>query len=329
MVISIFLLIIGFGLLIFGAEWLVSGSVNLARIYKVPELTVGLTIVAFGTSTPELVVSIIGAAQAHPDVALGNVIGSNNFNLFLILGLAAILQPIKVQHSTVWKEIPFSILAALALWVFGNNYFQSPTSSPTLDRFEGIVLLVFFAGFICYIRQSLIKDQNQPLETEPSEKEVVRSVKWSLIRIIVGLATLVGGGDLVVSKAMKLATELNIEEGIIGLTIVAVGTSLPELATTLVAALRNKADLAVGNIIGSNIFNILLILGISSTISPLAFSPSYNREMYLLFGGTAILFIAMFTGGKHSLDRWEAFVLLAAFLLYVYYAYGGGELLLS
>lgn len=309
MILSLFLLIIGLLLLVKGADWLVDGASVLAKKYNVSDLAIGLTIVAFGTSAPELVVNSVAASGGYPDIVFGNVIGSNNFNLFIILGIAGLITPLSVQSSTVWKEIPFSLLAAIVLLVFANDYFSSP--SPFLSSLDGLILLGFFAGFLFYVFTQLKSEET--IESV-AQKDYSNFKIWGLI--FIGLAGLVVGGKLVVDNAVSMAQSLGVSEKIIGLTIVAAGTSLPELATSVVASMKKNNDIAIGNIIGSNIFNLFLILGVSSIIRPLAFKQNFNLDIYILLGGTIFLFLAMFTGKRKSLDRWEAAILLLAYLTY-------------
>lgn len=310
MTISILLIIVGFVLLIKGADWLVSGASSLARKYNISDLTIGLTIVAFGTSAPELVVNSVASFQNYSDIILGNVIGSNIFNLFAILGIVGIISPIVVQSGMVWKEIPMSFAAALLLLLLSSGFFL--TTDNLLSRIDGLILLVLFLAFLYYVYKNMSAEDVQ-LE---KETETVSNGKiWLLI--IVGLAGLVLGGKLVVDYAVKIATILGVSEKIIGLTIVAAGTSLPELVTSVVAALKKNSDIAIGNIIGSNIFNILLIISVSTFINPVVYNPVFNTDIYLLLGGTAFLFAAMFISGKRKLDRWEAALMLIVFIGYI------------
>lgn len=312
MILQGIILIAGLLLLVKGADWLVDGASVLAKKYNVSDLAIGLTIVAFGTSAPELVVNSVASSGGYPDIVFGNIIGSNNFNLFVILGIAGIITPLSVQSSSVWKEIPFSFIAAIILLLMVNNYFSD--SETSLSMIEGIGLLVCFAAFLYYVFTQLKSD---PVSQE-IELKVYSNLKiWALI--FGGLAALVLGGKLVVDNAVAIANSLGVSEKIIGLTIVAAGTSLPELATSVVASMKKNNDIAIGNIIGSNIFNIFLILGVSSIISPLQYQITFNTDIYLLLGGTLFLFIAMFTGKRKSLDRWEAAILLLTYLGYTTY----------
>ena len=307
------LIIAGFAALIFGANWLVDGASALAKKYNVSDLIIGLTIVSFGTSAPELVVNSLASYNGYSDIILGNILGSNNFNLFIILGIAGLIYPMRVQKSTTWKEIPISFGAALLFYMMANNFFFSDTTA--VLRIDGVVLLLCFVAFLFYVFKEM-KAGKEPIE------EIIYIPKsnfkiWSLI--LLGLAGLIIGGQLVVDNGVKLATLLGISEKIIGLTIIAVGTSLPELLTSVVAALKKNSGIAIGNIIGSNIFNILLILSVSSLIAPIEFHSYFNLDLYILLGGTIFLFLSMFVGKKNRLDRWQSAFLLLFYLVYTGY----------
>ncbi|MDD3966244.1 MAG: calcium/sodium antiporter [Candidatus Marinimicrobia bacterium] len=309
MFLQIALLIAGFALLLKGADWLVDGAAFLARKYRVPELAIGLTIVAFGTSAPELVVNTFAAEKGNAAIVYGNVIGSNNFNLFVILGIAALITPLKIHINTVRREIPLSLLAVLVLFLLTDNLFSR--EKHLLSRIDGLILLLFFAAFLYYVYLQLKKDRSAkgiPASDSPG---------WKIaLLILAGLGGLMLGGRLVVDQAQALARALGVSEKIIALTIVAMGTSLPELATSLLAAIKKNNDIAIGNIIGSNIFNIFLILGVSAVIRPIPYDLSFNRELLLLGAGTILLLLAMLSGQKKQLDRWEAAVLLALYVAY-------------
>jgi len=312
MLLSGFLVVLGFIFLIKGADWMVNGSTLLAKKNKIPDLAIGLTIVAFGTSAPELVVNTVASYENHSDIVLGNIIGSNNFNLFMILGIVGLIFPIAVQSSTVWKEIPISLVAALVFLVLANGYVVGDIG---LSRVDGIILLILFLVFLFYIYKQMKSDVST---TEDVVVITASNYKiWGFI--VLGLIGLVIGGKLIVDNAVSIASNLGVSEKIIGLTIIAAGTSLPELMTSVVAALKKNSDIAIGNIIGSNIFNIFLILSVSSLVRPIAFSPVFNTDIYFLVGGTLFLFVAMFTGKKKILDRWESGVLLAVFIGYTTY----------
>ena len=308
MITEILFLTLGFGILIKGADWLVNGGSALARKYNISELAIGLTVVAFGTSMPEFVVNVFAAYQSQSDIVFGNIIGSNIFNLFAILGIAGLITPLIVQSSTVWKEIPLSFFAALLLFFLSNSFISE---NEILSRIDGIILLIFFCLFLFYVFRQL-KNEKIPLDLK--RKELSNFKIWMFI--LTGIAFLIAGGRLVVVNSVNIARDLGISQTIIGLTIVAAGTSLPELATSVVAAIRKNTDIAVGNIIGSNIFNIFFILGASSLIKPVDYNINFNYDLYLIGFGTILLFIAMFSGKKKKLDRWEAGIL---FLIYVGY----------
>jgi cation:H+ antiporter len=312
MTLQIIFLLAGFIILIKSADWLVDGATALAKKHNISNLAIGLTIVAFGTSAPELVVNVFAALQSHDEIVFGNIIGSNNFNLFMILGIAGLISPLVVQRSTVWKEIPISLAAVVILFIMTTVWLGN--DNIVLSRLEGIILLLFFAGFLFYVFKQL---KAEPDEIQIEEKSFSNGKIWLLI--VIGLAGLVGGGRLVVINAVAMATTLGISQKIIGLTIVAMGTSLPELATSVVAAMKKNNDIAVGNIIGSNIFNIFLILGISSVLNPVSYNIAFNTDIILLVAGTLFLFIAMFTGKKKKLDRWESALLLLIYVAYTVY----------
>lgn len=312
MIVPILLVLFGFALLIKGADWMVNGSTLLAKKNKIPDLVIGLTIVAFGTSAPELVVNTVASFENHSDIVLGNIIGSNNFNLFAILGIVGLIFPITVQSNTVWKEIPISLFAAIAFFVLANGFLFHDTVG--LSRVNGIALLILFLLFLFYIYKQMKVDVvlESQVNVEASNYKI-----WGFIAI--GLIGLVIGGKLIVDNAVFIASNLGVSEKIIGLTIIAAGTSLPELMTSVVAAFKKNSDIAIGNIIGSNIFNVFLILSISSLVRPIEFSTVFNTDIYVLIGGTVFLFLAMFTGKKRTLDRWEAAVLLVTFVGYTTY----------
>ena len=297
---EILLVVIGFALLIFGADALVKGSSALAKRFKMSDLAIGLTIVAFGTSVPELVVSSVASFEGQSDLILGNVLGSNLFNLMMILGVVALIKPIIVQKSMVWIEIPISLVVVVVLYVLSNSFFENETG--LVSRLDAIILLVLFVGFMFYIYRGLSSETSVEVSDKNSTLKYTKT-KMTLM-IVFGLAGLVYGGHLVVTNATDIALQFGVNEKVIGLTIVAAGTSLPELVTSVVAALKNNADIAFGNVIGSNIFNVLLIVPVSALIHPIAYDSSFNFEMYILAGATLILFIAMFTGKAKRLDRW-------------------------
>jgi cation:H+ antiporter len=311
---DILLLITGFGILIFGADFLVNGASSLAKRFNISELAIGLTVVAFGTSTPELIVSGISSVQGHNEVAFGNVIGSNVFNLFFILGVAGTVYPIVVQSNTVWKEIPYSLLAAIVLFVLVNDVLLFNREANVLSIWDGVILLIFFAAFLAYIFVSMKGEEGG--DENPIK---VYGLPKTVLMIIGGLAGLIIGGKFVVDSSIAIAQGFGISEKIIGLTIVAAGTSLPELATSTVAALKKRSDIAIGNVVGSNIFNIFFILSVCSIITPIPYNKAMNFDLYVLVIGTGLLFFIMFSGSKRKIDRWEAVLLLLSYIGYVVY----------
>jgi cation:H+ antiporter len=308
MIVSFLLVVAGFVSLIFGAHWLVGGASALAKKYKVSDLVIGLTIVAFGTSAPELVVNTIASAKGYSDIVLGNIVGSNNFNLFIILGLSGLIMPITVQSSTAWKEIPISLFVSVLLLFLLNDFVFTGTTY--LSRLDGLIMLILFCLFLYYVFNQIKNDyQTVTTENQKSALEI-----WGLI--VVGLGGLIFGGQTVVVNSVEIAHAFGISEKIIGLTIVAAGTSLPELVTSIVAATKKNSDIAIGNVIGSNVFNILLILSISGMIRPIEYNPKFNLDLLILIGGTVFLLASMLTGKSKKLDRWEAGVLFGFYIIY-------------
>ncbi len=313
--ISVILLVVGFLLLIKGADFLVDGSSAIARRLKVSDLAIGLTVVAFGTSTPELFVNLFASAQGNAAIAIGNVVGSNIFNVLFILGVSALIFPLAVTRGTIWKEIPFSLLAAVLLAILLNDRLLDGASSSVVSRSDGLVFLAFFIIFLYYTVG--IASRVEGLEQVSATK--VHRLSWAIGKSIMGLAGLILGGRFVVGSAIDLGRLLGVSESLMGLTVVAAGTSLPELATSAMAAYRKNSDIAVGNIVGSNIFNIFFILGISATIRPLPSQPGGNADLGVLVGSSLLLFLCMFTGKKRLLDRWEGGLLVILYIGYLYY----------
>ena len=312
MILVIIQLLAGFFLLIKGSDWFVNGAASLAKRSGVPEIIIGLTIVSFGTSAPELLVNINSSVKNYNELVTGNIIGSNLFNLLCILGVAGIIRPIVVKVNTVWMEIPFSLLAAAVLFTIANDQKIFGGHENKISRWDGIILLLLFLLFMVYIFYQVRKEKDLPIEVN----EKMTGVKIS-IYLILGLAGLVLGGRWVVESAVTLAREFNMSGKMIGLTIVSAGTSLPELATSAVAVWKGRNDIAIGNVIGSNVFNIFLILGLSALINPVKYNIQMNTDLWLLIISTLLLFIAMFTGIRKKLDRWEALLMLIIFAGYM------------
>ncbi|HAY38817.1 MAG TPA: sodium:proton exchanger [Desulfobacteraceae bacterium] len=308
-----FKFIVGFAVIIKGADFLVDGSSSIARRFRVSELVIGLTVVAFGTSTPELFVNIVASLKGNSEIAIGNILGSNIANILLILGISSIICPLSVTKGTVWKEIPFSLLAAIVLGMMANDQFIDKNGISLLTRIDGLVLLSFFIIFLYY--SFSIAKEIEGIETHVPLKE--HGLAKSVLLVMLGLGGLCFGGDWIVEGAVDLALKLGISQSVVGLTIVAVGTSLPELATSAVAAHRGKPDIAVGNVVGSNIFNIFFVLGVSAVIKPIPFNSRSNIDIGVVILASLLLFTFMFTGQKRSIDRWEGVVSLMLYGAYL------------
>jgi cation:H+ antiporter len=311
---NLLFIILGVIILVIGATWLVEGASSIAKRLGISALTIGLTVVAFGTSAPELSVNIISAIGGNPDIALGNVLGSNIFNTFIILGLAALVKPVGVQNSTVKVEIPFFLLSALVLWALSNGTLLDSASVNVISRSAGLVLLLLFCVFMYY---NFLVGKEDPANTSPHVE--TRKLWLSTLMVLGGLAFLVGGGKLIVLGAVNMAIKLGVSQSIIGLTIVAAGTSLPELATSVVAAYRNKPDIAIGNVVGSNIFNILFILGITAGINPIKIYSGANLDFALNVLAGILMLIFAISGPGRKFDRREGLLLVVIYIAYLTY----------
>ena len=327
MLLAIYLiaLVVGLIVLIKGADWLVDGASAMATIFKVPPILIGLTIVSFGTSAPELLTSVTSVIQGSGDLSLGNIIGSNITNILLILGIASIISPLNLKSSTVWKEIPLAILASSTMLIFAlrgfiddwnfSNFFSIDRDRiiGSIGRADGVILLLFFAIFLYYAFSLSKKGLGEKYEI-PS----MGSLKAGAL-IIIGAIGLAIGSNLLVDNAIKIAELLSIEESLIGLTIVAFGTSLPELAATVAAAKKKQADLAVGNIIGSNIFNILFVLGTTTLFRPIAIHMYNFYDMLVMMVVTLLLMIISNFFGFRRITRVEGYIMLLGYVLYFGY----------
>jgi cation:H+ antiporter len=318
MFLAFILLLVGFAILIKGADFLVSGASSVAKKFNISNIAIGLTVVAFGTSTPELLVSVTSSLKGYNSAAFGNVIGSNNFNLLFILGVAGLIYPLVVLRNTIKYEVPLSLLAAVVLYILVNDVLIWDGNSNELSRLDSFILLGFFGLFMLYIYRTMSNATD--LDQGDSIKLYKTPVAVGLI--VLGLGLLVGGGTLVVDNAIAIAQHYGLSDKLIGLTILAAGTSLPELATSAVAAYKKNTDIAIGNVIGSNIFNIFFILGITGLIRPLPFDIAMDFDLYVLGASTIILMIFMFTLNTRKLDRWEAFLLLAGYVAYTIFLVG-------
>ena len=314
---SYLLLTGGLVLLIFGSNWLVDGASSLARKLNISDIVIGLTVVAFGTSSPELVVNLIASFNGNTDIAIGNILGSNIFNILAILGITALFLPVAVKNNTVWKEIPFSILAIVIVAFIANDVLIDGYQKNEISRIDGLVLLGFFSIFMAYT--FILAKQSGPLmEVE----EVIMSTPKSGLYVIVGLAGLFFGGRFLVMGAVEIARTLGMTESVIGLTVVAAGTSLPELATSITAALKKNSDIAIGNVVGSNIFNVFFILGISAVIRPLPFSVSSNFDIIAVLVASLLMFLFVFIRKGRKIDRLEGAFFLILYLAYTIYIVG-------
>lgn len=312
-------LVLGFVLLIKGADFFVDGSSSAAKLLKIPTIIIGLTVVAFGTSMPEASVSVTAALKGQNGLAVSNVLGSNIFNLLIVLGFSSVIRPLKASPTVLKKEFPFSILiaAVLALLCTGLSFggLFDGTGSFHLDRIDGLALLVLFLVFLVSQVRGALKARTD----ESGEDYETMSPLKSVLLVLVGLAGIILGGDLVVDSACEIALQYGLSQSFIGLTIVAMGTSLPELVTSMVAAQKGENDLALGNVVGSNIFNILLILGMSAAISPITVDGEAIFDMLLLIVMSGIAYV--FTRSKGVLYKKEGFVFLLMYAIYFVYIY--------
>jgi len=306
------LLIIGLVILISGANVLVIGASSFAKKFNIPNLVIGLTIVSFGTSFPELIINILAGYKGQSDLAIGNIIGSNIVNILLVVGVSALVRPLRVQSNTVKFEIPFSILAVLVLFVLANDILFDGTQLTILSRSDGIILLAFFLIFIYY---TFIIGKHGNAD-EGHQVKVLANWK-SFLYMLTGIIALYFGGLLIVDNATIIALNLGLSEAVIGILVIALGTSLPELATSVVAAYKGNADMAVGNVVGSNIFNVFFVLGISVTLSPISFNSILNTDMLAALIASILLFIFVFTRKGRQIDRVEGSVFIALYLGYV------------
>lgn len=312
MFLSILLLAAGFVLLIIGADKLVEGAASLARRYRIPDIVIGLTIVAFGTSAPELVVNAFASANGNSAIVMGNVIGSNIFNILAILGIASLIYPLAVQKSTTWIEIPLALMAALVAFTVAGDLIFDHAPAGIVTRTEGMVLLAFFIIYLVYNFQVA---KTSHIENDSAAK--VLSLLKSSLFIAAGLAGLFFGGKFIVDNAVKIASSLGVSDRVISLTIVSVGTSLPELATSVIAARKKNVDIAIGNVVGSNIFNIFFILGVSAVIRPAGVAEAASFDMLVNILASVLLFLFIFTGRGRKLQRAEGMILLLLYIIYV------------
>ena len=305
--VNILLLLVGLGLVVLGADWLVNRASSIARRAGISEFVIGLTIVGFGTSCPELVVSLSGAIEGNSDISVGNVVGSNIFNVLFILGLTAMVLPVGMTDKNRRIDIPITLGVTILLVILG---ITGSMSGPVISRWEGVLMLLVFSAYLFYCFKSDSKDEFS--ETQRATLSITKSIALTLT----GLAGLIFGGDLFVDSATALARQIGVSDKFIAVTILAGGTSLPELATSLVAAIKGKEQLALGNILGSNVFNAMMILGLSSVITPLSFASMTIVDIITLVLSAVLLLIWAYTGRKNRIDRREGAAMLLCYVAY-------------
>lgn len=308
---SYILLLLGFVLLIKGADYFVEGASSIAKKFRIPTLIIGLTIVAFGTSAPEAAVSIASAIKGQNEIALGNVIGSNIFNLLFVVGMAAVICPLQVKKSMIIKEFPFAILSCLVLVILVQDQLFGTSTMVVLNRGDGLILLLFFCIFMYYLIGVAISARSEAVEEEIAVMPLGRSSLFTLG----GIIGIVVGGDIVVDSASEIALAWGMSQNLVGLTIVAVGTSLPELVTSIVAARKGETDITLGNVIGSNLFNVFFILGISSCIHPIAVNPNIIVDSLFLLAVTLVTYLFAVT--KKTINKIEGGCLVAVYIIYM------------
>ena len=312
MILQFLILALGFVVLIKGADWLVKGGSSVAKRFGISSIVIGLTVVAFGTSAPELLVNVMASIKGSSGIVIGNVLGSNIANTLLILGVAAIIFPLVIKKGTVFIQIPLSLLAIVVLGVVANDILIDGNVANFITRIDGIIMLLFFCVFI-YYTFSIAKIKGEP------EKVIKYTFFKSILFILGGMIGLAIGGEFVVRSAINIAKSFGVSESLIALTIVSIGTSLPELATSVVAAIKKKPDIAVGNVIGSNIFNIFWVLGFSAIIRPVVFVSVLNFDVLFVVFITLLLFIYMFVGKRDIIQKWQGASLATLYVAYIVY----------
>lgn len=309
-------LLAGLVLILAGANYLTDGSVALAERFRVPGFLIGLTIVAVGTSTPELVVSVLSAIGGQSDVAIGNVVGSNIFNVFVILGVCALIRPVPLTAGNIRRDIPFGVLVSLLLLALAQDSLLCKGAADRIGRLDGAAMLALYILLMWYT----IRKTKRPEATAPTEGSKAPMAAWlTAVMIVGGLAGLVFGGEMFLRSATSIARSLGVSESVIAITLVAGGTSLPELASSLVSLFKGKAEMALGNVIGSNIANILLILGVSATIHPLSMGGITVWDLLMVLLSSVVVFLAAFTFKRKAIDRWEGALFVAIYAIYIWY----------
>ena len=312
--IPLLLLAVGFVALILGANWLVDGASSIGVRAKMTPLMIGLTIVAFGTSLPEMVVNVFSCAKGSPGLAIGNIIGSNTMNILLILGVSAIIWPIDVSRVSIRRDIPVGFLATAAIAVMANDFFMSKNDIVNVNWIDGIILLALGIGYF------LLTILNKVPQEEIESEQPVMPWGKTILALVVGIIGLYAGGELVSHNAQILARNWGMSESTIGLTVVATATSLPELITSIVAATKKNSGIAIGNVLGSNILNIFMVLGVSALITPLPFEPMMNKQLLILFGANALMLLFVFTGKGRKISRWEGTFLVLGYLGFMWFS---------
>jgi cation:H+ antiporter len=314
MLIDILILVVGLTILILGANWLVEGASTVAAKLGVSAFTIGLTVVAFGTSMPEFVVNVMASFSGNSGLAIGNIVGSNTINILLVIGIAALIKPVGVKSSTVRIEVPFSLLAAVVLFFLANDMLLDGSDSSILSRIDGLILFSFLSIFLYYTFLSAKSDEHAPVSDVKIRKGYI-----TILMIVGGISGLYFGGKLIVDSSVSIAKLFGISDALIGLTVVAIGTSLPELVTSAVAAFKGNSDIAIGNVLGSNIFNVFMVLGISSIIRPLPFYPSANVDILVTCLASILLFIFALAGPGRRIDRKEGGLFVVIYVGYIVY----------
>lgn len=319
MIIDIVWLIVGLVLILTGANFLTDGASAVAKKFGLTDLVIGLTVVAFGTSAPELVISITASADSNPELAVGNVIGSNIFNILAIIGITAMVRPIAIKKSVMTIEIPMVLLSSVIILILGSSVVLDHTQANIISRVEGLLLLIFFLLFMRYTFATARNTPDAGSDPQAADTNKLKNIKmWqAIVFIIGGLAALIWGGNKFVQGASAIASGLGVSEAVIGLTIVAIGTSLPELATSIVAALKNEPGLAIGNVIGSNIFNIFMVLGTAAVVKPLPFGNINYVDLWVLTGASLMFMIFGWFFKKRIITRAEGTIMAICYILYM------------
>ena len=309
---DILLLILGLALILGGANYLTDGASALAQRLRMPEFLIGLTIVAVGTSMPEMVVSVLSAINGQSDMAIGNVVGSNIFNALLILGVCAVVRPILFTKTNIRFDIPFGVATSLLLIILALDTLVGTDATDSISRLDGVIMLALYVALMIYTIRTAERPEEQPSDKKPM------AVWLMIVMIVGGLCGLIFGGEMFLNSATAIARSMGVSESVIAITLVAGGTSLPELASSIVSLVKGKADMALGNVLGSNIFNILGILGIASLINPLTMGGITPRDLLMVLLSAVLIFVAAFTFRRHALDRTEGILFLALYAGYIY-----------